>query len=102
MSEFLAEQRNDGLNMSSNDNGSDSDLEAAIKYLITRSPTPKGAKTGDSSGSSTEDDSSNTEDQHSSAEDQSQHDGSKTVRWAEPVATQIPNSAVEDSASKSK
>ncbi|KAI1478931.1 hypothetical protein F4774DRAFT_426154 [Daldinia eschscholtzii] len=102
--------------MSSNDNGSDSALEVAINYLITRSPTPNGAKTGDSSGSSTddhssstesqfssaEDESSSTEDQHSSAEDRPHGDGSKTVRWAEPVATEIPNSAVKDSASKSK
>ncbi|KAI1469340.1 uncharacterized protein F4812DRAFT_422754 [Daldinia caldariorum] len=80
--------------MSSNDSDLDSALNLAIYYLIARDLTPTGKKIDKSSSGS------NTENQNGSAKDQPGREGSKTVRWADPIETEIPNTPVKSDKSK--
>ncbi|KAI1808582.1 hypothetical protein F4811DRAFT_499877 [Daldinia bambusicola] len=80
--------------MSSNDNDSDNALDVAINYLIVRSPTPMAKKSDERFSGG------NTEGQNGSAEDPPGREGSTTIRWADPIATEIPNPPLKSDESK--
>ncbi|KAI1659534.1 hypothetical protein F4813DRAFT_353235 [Daldinia decipiens] len=84
--------------MSSQDNSPDSDLDVAINYLATRSTTPTPKDTNSTNNTNY----TNTDfNSVSSSENQPRSENPKTVRWAEPIESEIPNTPSHDSAPKS-